>query len=498
MDIYTINEWDNVLAKHLPEQGPSRTRDTAHLPKNDTLLVLANLPEPVSKKDHFTPARWWGAAMESCMQQSGFHMYGSVRILASLPADEMDSLLPRIVTDRKRPAILTENVALHTFEVASTYGQEQWTGMKQWDILNNNRKRVVERAAAQCITTPPGREPAPLILAPQSPRSGKGGRPYVPRASTEGHRRMMQEIEAKGKVGKDQSAKVAKTSKAQKMAIYELNRDNQAAFYREEITKMQMNFDERTRNLSRAAADPKRTPGELELLDKRLPEMRTALADAIASHHFRVLRGYDRMIDDARVASESNNFDKSVLLWDRRPFEPLRIGPGELFPRVARSMVYFEADDNPPVMQKLRQIPLEKRKDLMPLFEALSLIFSTRNNMTVAELLSAILPDIPTNDLVKSIPDLAIVAGKRLKPGCGPSPLGDATLDPSKCFQENIDYDLSDVRLRRLSNTLLWEILLEYQKHAMDLSVLQISRLLGGSMTSFRAGNFSAPELKLH
>jgi transcription factor 1 len=34
----------------------------------------------------------------------------------------------------------------------------------------------------------------------------------------------------------------------------------------------------------------------------------------------------------------------------------------------------------------------------------------------------------------------------------------------------------------------MWDILLEYQKHAPDITAIQFSRMIGGTLTSFRAG----------
>lgn len=496
-NIYTTN-WIDVFNKYLPEQHPPENTEEGILPKNDSLLVLAKPPIPNSPKDHYTPARWWAAVMESCMLQKGLNAYGSVRILATFPVLEMQSILPRTVYDRKRPALLTENVALHTFEVASSYELEPWYSLKTWPAIQKNFQRVADRAAAQGVETPAGREGVPMELAPDSPKPQKGI-PYHPRARTEGHNHFMQIIEKYDKMKARATADDSKLQKAKQeasRAMTSLKFDNRTALVRETLTADQMAIDDRMRDLSRAAADPEITEQQLQELDKEVGDMQSALEKRISQTHFRLHRSWDRNLDDARIEARSNNLDESVLLWDKRPFQPLLIKPDEVFPGSARTLIYFEASEKPPAIHGLSNVPLEKRTQLMQLFEALSGAFGTRHHMTIAELTDAIFPGRTANELVREMPGLIKYAGKRLKPGCGPISLPNGPLNPEECYQENINYDLSHCRVRVLPAQTLWEILLEYQKHALDLSSLQFLRLLGGSLTSFRAGDYCVYEAK--
>ncbi|KAJ5115930.1 hypothetical protein N7456_000278 [Penicillium angulare] len=496
-NIYTTN-WTDVFSKYLPEQSPPEKTESGSLPKNDTLLVLAKPPIPNSPKDHYTPARWWAAVMESCMLQTGLNAYGSVRILATFPLLEIQSILPRTVFDRKRPALLTENVALHAFEVASSYEPEPWYSLKTWDSIKHNFQRVSERAAAQGVETPAGREGPALELAPDSPKPQKGI-PYHPRARTEGHDHFMQIIEKHAKMeakSTPDDPKLVKSKRDASRAMTSLKFDNHTALIRESLTADQMAIDGRMRDLSVAAADPNITATKLQELDKEVENMQSALTQRISQIHFRLHRSWDRNLDDARIEARSQNLDDSVLLWDKRPFHPLHIKSDEVFPGAARTLVYFEAEEKPAAIHGLRNVPVEKRQQLMQLFEALSGAFGTRHHMTIAELTDAIFPGRTANELVQSMPGLIKYAAKRLKPDCGPIPLPEGHTNPEECYQENIDYDLSDCRLRCLPAQTLWEIVLEYQKDALDLSSLQFLRLLGGTLTSFRAGDYSVYEAK--
>ncbi|KAJ5797685.1 uncharacterized protein N7503_006981 [Penicillium pulvis] len=465
-DIYGTN-WSTVYKKYLPEQIRPMDVVPGTLPKNDTLLVLANPPETESKKNHMTPARWWASLMEDCMNQTGLHAYGSVRILAGFSVTELQVVLPRSIHERRRPAMLTENVALHHFEIASGYDLEPWYTLKTWDSIQRNKQRVAERSAALGVITPPG----------------------------QGHHRFERSIRrgenlAKTK-GRDLTAQEeAEIRKEARTARAALNFDNRCAWARADISKDMSAIDARSRDLSRAAADPKVTAASLEEIDRDIEAKKVALSQKMADLHFRLIRGWERALDDIRIETSSNNLDDSVLLWDRRPFEPMLMEADEIFPRAHQTLVYFEADEHAISAQQLSRVPSEDREAVMQLFEAMTLSFSSGNHMSIAELADRFFPGQAANDVVKSIPSLAKYVGKRLKPNCGPMPLADDTLDPNECFQENIDYDLSETRVISLPIRVIWDILLEYHKNAQDLSPLQINRLLGGTMTSYRTGEY--------
>lgn len=390
---------------------------------------------------------------------------------------------------------MTENVALHAWEVAETYNHEQWKTLKQWELLESVKKRVAERATAQNVTTPTGREPPPSPLAPHDLLKG-GKEPYQPRVGTDWHENLVKTVQRGSEVGQDKSAVARKARHEKTVAFQQLKRDNINAHIRWKITRTHAGVEERTQNLSRAAADPRRTARELAVLDRSLADFKANLAKMISENHYRSIRGYDREIDDWCIAEKSNNFDHSTLLWDRRPFEPMCSKAEEYFPRDVRTMIYFEANADAPVVKKLKEVPEAKRGLLMQMFDAMSLVFSTRNNFSVKEIALVLFPDRSANDIVKAVPSLAGFAGKQLKPGCGVVPLDDPTLDPHECFQENIEYDLSEVRVRCLPVTVMWEMLLDFQKHSVELSATQFSRLLGSTATSSR-GMSSTEDLKL-
>ncbi|KAJ5769292.1 hypothetical protein N7520_003851, partial [Penicillium odoratum] len=483
-EVYGAN-WAPIYEKYLPEQIRPVPEFGGTLPKNDTLLVLARPPGTDSKQNHYTPARWWASVMEDCMNQTGLHMYGSVRILVGLNTHELQVVLPRSIHERRRPAMLTENVAFHTFELASVYEPEPWYTLKTWKSIERNKQRVAERTAEKGVITPPGREPPALQMAPQSPAS-RNKVPYNPRARTEAHYRYEKAIRKSEELSKTKSDDPTPKTKSKvhieaRTARHALNFDNLCSFTREDISNDLSAIDDCVRKLSRAAADPKMTADELKKLDQEIETRKAAATQKQAESHYRVSRGWDRFLDDARIEACSNKLDDSVLLWDRRPFEPLLIEEDEVFPRLPETTLYFEADEHAVLARKLNKFAQKDRQPLMQLFQAMTLSFGSGNQISIAELADRLFPGRAANDIVKDIPSLAKYAGKRLKPGCGPMPLADSTLDPTECFQENIDYDLSDARVITLPVDVFWDVLLEFHKMGLDYTPIQLNRLLGGN-----------------
>lgn len=490
-EIYTRRDWSDVFEEHLPEQPSSYQKqvDGQSLPRNDTLLILASPPVPAQKADHYTPQRWWSAMMESCMQQRGVHKYGSVRILASLPPGEVEGILPRTVAERRRPALLTETIAAHAFEVAGCYEEEDsWVTIKPLEVTLKGRERVAERTAAQNVIIPAGREPPPVKVAPVSLKRERSDVPHCPRIFTVRHQTLLDEMDAGDREDPEIPIGKSKAKTARQRAQTALHKENAIAHSRHELARSAVGIDQASQILSRAAADPNKTAEELEQLDANVGARKDTLAEEIASLHHRLYKSWDRLVDDFRTMNASDNFDDSVLLFDRRPSEPMLIDKFELFPREPRTIVYFEPDANPEFLQKIRHLSREQRQHLEGLFEALSSVFGPRNHITVGELFKILFLDRPTNDIIKAVPALAPFVRKRLKSGHGPVPLADPTVDSNTCFQENLDYDVSDIRLRCIPSGVMWDILLEYQKHAPGITAIQFSRMIGGTLTSFRAG----------
>ncbi|KAJ5766909.1 uncharacterized protein N7511_004525 [Penicillium nucicola] len=502
MDKEQVN-WNSLVKESFPEQQiPSQ--GSARLPQNDTLLVLVNPPQPTSKKDHMTPGRWWIKFLQTCLQRHDLHSYGSVRVIAQLPHAEISTILPLAMAERKRVGLLTEMLALHCVELASPDLPETHLSWRSFDDTVKNRDRVAERAAAQGVVTPPERQLPPLACVPPIPESTGTGRtakrkssqPYTPRRLLDSHKAFLADIKAADLGSKEKAEKRRQLAKARTAAIGKLETDNTQSYYRQRFADRQLEIDELSRKFARAAADINETPERLKGLEGDVVHLQSIQTAELSEIHFMKKRFHDKVIDDARNVALSNNFDDSILVWERRPFEPLYIPSPDVYPHDSpRGMVYFEAHPNPPVLQKIDQMPTLDVAEFLARFQAISAPLHPTVNMSVSDLLGTLLPGRSINDLVQLIPSLTHFADRRLKPGHGPMALPDGSADPAFCYQANLNYDLSGVRARSLSTDTLLAIIVEFEKSAPGTSLLQFNRMLGGTLTSFQAGQDS---IKLH
>lgn len=492
--LHRYNDWGSIISKHLPEQGPSNSNKSGALPKNDTLLVLANLPGTVSAKDHYNPAGWWAMFMENCMRLSGLSMYGSVRLLATMPTPYARSTIPRSIYARKRGAILTESVASHAFEVAATHDPGSWIHFTGWDVAVDSAAHVSKKSAKNEFSTPPGREPCPIEMAPESPDQLRTPCPHVPRPKTPTHDKYLAVLNPGKRAGDEGISKLERSR-----VLSRLNMENRQAFAVRELATEQATIDHLVRLLSRDAADPNLDSKALSPLVDKIERLQAAFADTMSEKPHKVANAAPHLVDSKRAALSSGSFEGAVLEWDRRPFEPLHIAHDELSALKAdHTMLYFEPDANSPVMKILSDLDSSARDSVFKAFDGISLTLGSRRTLTVPELAAALFPNQSTNGLVRAVPGLAAFAFKRLKPDFDHLPKTirpglaqrkcEWPLDPAECFQENMDYDLSNVRVRILPATVLWEIAVEYQRHYGEVDIVQVSRALGGSLTPFRSG----------
>lgn len=516
MDMRSVWDWEPVLSKYFPDQGPSNSDKSGALARNDTLLILAHPPPGSSTKDHFSGARWFSVFMETCLQQTGLHAYGSVRLLASLSTSDSSVALPRTITQRTRPAVLTEQLALHAFEVAAPSDQllGSWASQREYDMLAGSAARAAQRTSEKVIANPDERRFPTFEPAPQSPSPGRKPVPYTWRVKTDQNKKYVQLFEEYDNAD-PKSPGYAELTKKWRRAVVQLNQENRHAFTRKVITTKEAEADELNKSISRLAADPKSTLESLIPIVEEIDTLRASIAKDISEHHFDVTRSLHYIIDNRRAAFHTGSFDDAVLLWDRRPFEPLLVHPNEYYPREKdRAVIYFEANPNAPVAQVLRSLTPAQQEAAWRAFEAFSLSLATSttsNILTLSNLAELLLPNHSTNDIVKAVPSLARYASKRPKADFDTLPKTlhyntyegsqedtDSKPDPISCYQENLDYDLSDVRARIVPALSLWELFAAYAKRGVDHSVVHLCRALGGTMTAAQMGFMETNQRKFH
>lgn len=496
--IYGKTDWADFFADNLPEQGPGDQASSEIIPKNDTLLVLANLPDSSSAANHFKPSRWFLHFLNSCLRQTDMNLYGAVRVLATMPSADIPHMLPRSAMERGRTGVFAETIGLHTIELASPAQPERSHHWQGWDYINDNSKLVATRAAENDIITPPNRKLPPVKLVPEIAHRGRNSQPYERRVQTPFHDKLLEDVDAADKLGIKSSLdttdpKAKELIRKRGLALTKLVRENSASHFRQKLANIILELDEVGWAFARAAADPQESIESLKALEDRMVSLKSSYTTLCANLHFVMLDKHDHIIDDLRLARLSNHVDDGNLLHDRRPFEPLYIHPDEIYPRVGgdeRSIIYFEPNPNPPLLKKVFDLPTSMVQLVLDRHFSLLALMGFRGKMSVAEFLESTFPLEPINNHVRDIPSLAYFAERRLKPGYGPMPLPDgSTSDPAFTYQENVDYDLSGVRIRTLSAQTMVEIAIKYEKLSDKLSTIGLSRVLGGSLTQAQIGD---------
>ncbi|KAL4879603.1 hypothetical protein BJY04DRAFT_193233 [Aspergillus karnatakaensis] len=509
-DLSSIRDWQSLLNEHFPGQGPSNSDTSGALPRNDTLLVLANPPPSTSDKDHFSGSRFLSHFIAACIRQYGLHAYGSVRLLASLSLSERTSVFSRTVSTRGRPSLLLESIPLHAFEVAAPEDETKghWGALRLWDTIVASDKRVAERTAENNVVVPIGRAQPPLQLAPEAPEPDRMNTPYTPRIKTPQNDKYVKIYENFDK-STPESPKYDELKKKRERAVIQLNQENRQTHYRYSIAGKMLEIDELNKTISRLAADEKTERKDITRVLRQIASKRKDLEKETNNTHFDTTRAVPQIVDDSYATASLGNFDNSVLLWDRRPFDPLFIHEGELFPhKCPRAFIYFEADPNARVMRRLQELTPRQQINAVRLFDAFTLTLTTNNTIPIEQFLETIFPNRTINECVRAIPSLARHATKRLathfrttpktlhyNPIDLPTP--DSKPDPINSYQANLRYELKGVNMRTFPADTLWAIAVEYARSGREHSLIQLTRMLGGTLTTAIQRDFMDEPVKI-
>lgn len=584
-DPFVVRNWEEILAESLPDFVRSRREiGNEGAVSNDTLVVLANPPVTASKKSHYTPGRWWAMFIDDFLRGKGLHAFGPVRTIAWMSASEAYIVIPQSVCDRKRPAMLTEAAALHAFHVATVRPSESFAS-RDWATLAASAARAEQRAVDANVVTPAGREMEPLEMAPNISIPSKESTAYEPRPMAEWHREhaasfadyerqqaeyreLKQKLDAekkkKGDAAKEEgdgakkkrggAAKLARP--AMPRSVIRLAQENRRSQQIRQILNIVRQIDELNQALT-DAMEQIRQDKILKDINKELEESRADFKMALSELDVKSRDKCLNQIDDWRAAvsslssssSTDSRLDEAVLVWDRRPFEPLRIDPEELYPQGNPcSMFYFEPDMNSRVLRDLIDLKDQTARDQMvALLGAVLTALGPQGSMTVSAVLSVLFPERSSQEIVRAVPSLARFGSKRLDPvtldirenkelealeyeeedidddvhelaasSTSSSEVDDDNNVPSSfppsasssssshissskkrksskreplATTVDIEYDFSEMRVRSLPLLVLWDLLREYHRTSpFRQDPVQLSRALGGTLTDYQAG----------
>ncbi|ODH35218.1 hypothetical protein ACO22_02983 [Paracoccidioides brasiliensis] len=513
-DPFNVRTIDDIFEQgHLPEQTQRAQvcTDDSGCTVNDSLLVLAN----VTAKPQF--GETYGLLLrylEACFDQTMFHRYGLVRVIALMLSDDAEVILPRIVSRRRRSAAIVEATCAEIVEVSGDNARELWHAQKGISTLEISRKQVEKRAENNGVVTPGGREASPPELAPDPNTHGKRV-DYIPRPKRQWHDAYIEitqdpnfpDLRVKTPRGRP-SSKTPKRTDIRDKSVYSkatslhrrlVNENREEAVFREvepkiaHIEKLEVELVSMLNTQTPTLADVVDFSKEIHQEKLKVEELLSSCNSSAISRFETLME--ERMCFDGVLSGTK----EPLLLWDKRPYEPLEAGDDEFVPNQLCSVIDFQPNPNSPAIQT-QQIHLKNKTPhtyilMIRAFRHLMGTVTTHSQKPVSDILRLMFPDRSMSDLIQSIPSLAPfsrpkvlqmtdskIAMKRL--------VSLSSADNAKKPIQEVDPGLVEhdencfnaVKVRHLPSSVLWDIIVEWQASSSGFEAeTDIYRALGGA-----------------
>ncbi|OJD15400.1 hypothetical protein AJ78_04332 [Emergomyces pasteurianus Ep9510] len=513
-DPFELNTYDDLFQQgYLPEQTkrpPVWSRGSG-CTTNDTLLVLANMTvKPQFGKPYTLLLRF----LEACFDQTLFHRYGLVRVIALLSSDDAEVLLPRVVSRRRRSAAIAEAACADITEVAGDSRRELWHSQKGLSTLEISRKQVEQRSKTGKTITPGGREASGPELAPDPGKHGKRV-DYVPRPKRPWHdtyieltrdpnlpdlrasaRRGRPPLKSSNRADINDKSGYDKVLALHRRLVHE-NRDEEVFRKAEpKVIRIEMLENELVSMLQTKSP----TLADVLNLAKKIHGKKLEVEEQLSSRNSVALSRFDALMEERMcfdgVRSGTN---KPLLFWDNRPNEPLDIGSDEFTPNSLCSVVDFQPNPNSTTIQTqqkhIENKTLHQYHLMIRAFRHLMGTVTTHNQRSIGEILRPMFPDRSMSNLIRSIPSLApfarpkildmIDSKVKMKRLISLSETSDVNKPVQQVHPELADYDencFSSVKVRHLPSSVLWDIIVEWQGSSSSFEAeTDIYKVLGGA-----------------
>ncbi|OAX85005.1 hypothetical protein ACJ72_00630 [Emergomyces africanus] len=498
---------------HLPEQAkrPPASSLGSGCATNDTLLVLANMTvKPQYGKPYTLLLRY----LEACFDQTLFHRYGLVRVIALLSSDDAEVLLPRVVSRRRRSAAIAEAACAEITEVAGDSRRELWHSQKGLSTLEISRKQVEKRSKHSNTITPGGREASGPELAPDPGKHGKRV-DYIPRPKRPWHDTYIEltrdpnlpDLRVPSRRGRP-SLKNPKPTDINDKSGYDKvialhrrlvheNRDEEV-FRKTEprvihIEKLENEMVSMLQTKSSTLADALNLAEKIHA-KKREVEEQLSSRNSVALSRFDSLMEERMCFDGIRSGTK-----RPLLLWDKRLNEPLDIGSDEFTPNNLCSVVDFQPDPNSTIIKTqqkhIKNKTIHQYHLMIRAYRHLMGTVTTHNQKSVGEILRPMFPDRSMSNLIQSIPSLApfarikilqmIDSKMQMKRLTSLSETSDINKPVQDVHPELAEYDencFGSVKVRHLPSSVLWDIIVEWQGSSSSFEAeTDIYKVLGGA-----------------
>ncbi|KAM0327067.1 hypothetical protein ACHAQA_006192 [Verticillium albo-atrum] len=331
---------------HLEHQVEQPREPGTEPQRNNTLLLTANLsffPKRRFRNFDSVAVLVLYQLLTSIRLGSLFQKYGLVRMLFWVSDDDKRTFLPRSMQNRKKSALQAEFSCEHLAEVAGKdpaslkITPEQLKKMyarDQWINIESSRNTLARMKASGIKEPPPNRR---MALTEEVMEKYKGTELLAGRMPTQVIRPYIAELEELNRLAADDKLGGPKSKGNARRAVL----TNQLIRQEREVTV----FDElilEQEELTRLYTSGTLTPDELAARDKAYND-RVAALPKNSKADYRLLR------DNYLLFRQ----DPPALLYDRRPWEPLRVEPADFFPNVESALLDIQPKAMHPLLRNV-------------------------------------------------------------------------------------------------------------------------------------------------
>lgn len=331
------NELSSVLTpEFLPHQTPRPWGPDTPPERNDTLLVtmnLANYPRRRFSNFESIASLVLFQLLGSMRSGSIFQRYGLVRLLVWTMPEDKGRLLPRTVQSRNRAAIDAELNTEWVREVAglnSTLEPDTaFTYHRDMNIDVEGTAQVAARMRARGIVTPPGRETDLLrhVLAMGGTAPSAADQAPAWRFSHDEERLELLEAHEAGQLEQN-SPEDRRYRNLKHYHTWQLKRSG--ALFATDAERRAI-IDLQRAGSPEAAAREAAWHESMEDMDRKMRQQ------------------YLLYRDNMHIFDQ----DPQVLMWDRRPYEPLRVQPDEFYPNVPLALLDIQPRATHPLLRDM-------------------------------------------------------------------------------------------------------------------------------------------------
>ncbi|KAL1958939.1 hypothetical protein VTO42DRAFT_3492 [Malbranchea cinnamomea] len=475
--------WGHLFSKeYLPELVGSREARPPNA-LNPNLLFLVNIAR--SRVSSEVGNTLFNRYFRSCVDGSFMHRYGAVRMILVTHQDFVDVLLPRCLSNRRRTSGLAEGVA-KIVQVAGNDSTRSKIHLKGLSLANKCADQVAQREKEAGIRVPEDRVAAPLELAPVPRYQEKPSDEivYTPRLKQPWHEEYIQ-LEAAYRAGKLVKQVNPNTHRRLVVLRRHLLYENRQSAIVDSALRIQSDIDKLEERIRKAKVEYESGQRGIELVAElkeilssknQLTEQLETVTSSMGPLCTRWLASY---VDEDRCFPTDEDKTKPLLLWDRRPYEPLRVYNDDFDLQMTCTVLDIQPDPSSHVMSSFRKLQEEGKREeshaTTAVWYDLCQFLKTYNKRPIDVVLRRLFPSRPISDIVKSIPALARHAKVSVSFTKGP----DGIETPTFSYADDC---LSHASYRTIPSSTLWDIAAAWVKWPYrSVSMNDSFKIMGGS-----------------